>query len=115
MIIFSLPVSLMLDFFRYETLREKLLLEQIQHDIGEGIWLAMSQGEQEEKLVHLKLRERRLSSSNEGSTTHSHTAGSVPGEYQRNLLALLGPGRINHEKALSDENIRREILENEGM
>ena len=99
---------------KYETLREKLLLEQIQHDLGEGIWLAMSQGEQEERLVHLKLRERRLSSSHEGSMTHSHTAGSVPGEYQRNLLALLGPGRINHEKSLNDENARREMLENEG-
>jgi hypothetical protein len=104
----------MLSFFRYETLREKLLLEQIQHDIGEGIWLAMSRGEQEERLVHSKLRERRLSSSNEGSMTHSHTAGCVPGEYPRNLLALLGPGRINHEKVLKEENERREILENEG-
>lgn len=95
-------------------LREKLLLEQIQHDVGEGMWLAMSEGEQKERLIHVKLRERRLSSSDEGSLTNSHKAGSPSVEYQRNLLALLGSGRINHEDVLSEENKRREMLENEG-
>ena len=101
-------------FSRYETLREKLLLEQVERDIGEGMWQAMSEGEQEERLIHSKLRERRLSSSHEGSVTHSHTAGSVPVEYCRNLLALLGTSRINHEDVLDEENKRREMLENEG-
>lgn len=78
------------------------------------MWQAMSEGEQEERLIHSKLRERRLSSSNDGSMTHSHTAGFVPIEHQRNLLALLGSGRINHEEVLNEENKRREILENEG-
>ena len=75
----------------------------------------MSEAEQHERLIDSKLRERRLSSSHEGSMTHSHTAGSVPVEYGRNLLALLGSGRINHEEVLNEENKRREVLENEGV
>ena len=101
-------------FSRYEILRDKLLLEQIQHDIGEGMWLAMPEEEQDERLIHAKLRERRLSASNDASTTHSHAAGFVPVEYQRNLLALLGLSRINHDDVLNEENKRREMLENEG-
>lgn len=91
-----------------------MLLEQIQHETGEGMWLAMSEDEQEEKLVHAKLKERRLSSTNENSLAYSQTEGSASREYPRNLLALLGCGRINHEESLKEEDKRREMLENEG-
>ena len=74
----------------------------------------MSDEEHKERLIHAKLKERRLSMSHEGSTTHSHSAGFVPVEYQRNLLALLGSSRINHGEVLKEEFERREVLENEG-
>ena len=77
------------------------------------MWLAMSGEEQEERLIHAKLRERRLSASN-FPTTDNHTGGFVPVEYQRNLLALLGSSRINHDEVLNEDNRRREMLENEG-
>lgn len=89
-----------------------MLLELIEYDAGEGIWLAMSKSDKEEKLLHAKMQERRLSQTYENkSRSHSST---IEKNYKRNLPALLGPSRINHENELHEENRRKEILENEG-
>lgn len=97
---------------RYEILREKLLVELIKNDVGEGMWLALSESEQESRLVHTKLKERRLSA-NDGLTSHAHTNPSSL-EYERNLFSLLGHGRLKAELVLNEENKKRSKLKDEG-
>ena len=74
------------------------------------MWSALSADEQHERIVHSKLKERRLSSSD---IPASHLVTSSV-EYQKTLLALLGHGRLNAEQVLNIENERRSKLEDEG-
>ena len=97
---------------RYETLREKLLVEMIEQEFGEGMWMALSESEQDERLVHTKLKERRLSAK-DVSITHSQPSAATR-EYQRNLFALLGHGRLRTEQIFHQESEKRSNLEDEG-
>ena len=87
-------------------------MEMIEQEFGEGMWMALSESEQEERLVHTKLKERQLTAK-DASVTHSQSSAAAR-EYQRNLFALLGHGRLRAEQIFHEESKKRSKLEDEG-
>ena len=47
-------------FYRYDSVREHVLLQMLKIQVGEGMWVALSSKEQNERLLHLKVEEERL-------------------------------------------------------
>ena len=45
---------------KYDTLRDKLLLEALEKQVGEAEWARLSEQERQTRLAKLKLQERRL-------------------------------------------------------
>ena len=50
----------MFPFYRYDSLRDHILLEMLKIQVGEGMWAALSSKEQSERLLHLKVAEEKL-------------------------------------------------------
>ena len=99
-------------FCRYEILRDKLLLEMLRHHIGEGMWTVLSEDEQHERLMQLKMRVQRLR-----KDSKLDGANSLPGAgltFFFNLSALMGLSRIGDEIQQQKEAEKIKELEKEG-
>ena len=98
---------------RYEILREKLLLEMLKCHIGEGMWAVLSENEQLERLMQLKLRVRKLRKDGK-----MEAAVSLPGAglvYSTNLLALMGYSRAGAKQLREEEAEMKKSMEAQGM
>ncbi|RMX39987.1 hypothetical protein pdam_00022972 [Pocillopora damicornis] len=97
---------------KYEILRDKLLLEMLRHHIGEGMWTVLSEDEQHERLMQLKMRVQRLR-----KDSKLDGANSLPGAgltFFFNLSALMGFSRIGDEIQQQKEAEKIKELEKEG-
>lgn len=97
---------------KYEMLRDKLILEMLKHHIGEGMWTVLSENEQSERFMQVKMRVERLRK--EGKIDG---ADSLPGAgvmYSSSLLALMGLSRIGEEKQKLEEAEIIKRMESEG-
>ena len=107
-----IDVILLLFFYRYEVLRDKLLLEMLKHHIGEGMWTVLSEDEQQERFMQLKMRIQRLRKDGK-----LDGANGLPGAgltYSFNLLALMGFSRMGEEIQRLEESERIKQMEDEG-
>lgn len=87
---------------RYSVIRERLLAEMLQRHVGNGMWQAMSEHEQHEKLLQLKLKEEKLRREGQLETMAIHLPGSrVAVEY--NVFGLMGESVAELEKRINDE------------
>ena len=97
---------------RYEILRDKLMLEMLKHHIGEGMWTVLSEGEQHERFIQLKMRVQRLRKDDK-----LDGAEGLPGAgalYSATLLALMGLSRIGEENQRLEEAEKIKQMEKEG-
>ena len=88
--------------FRYEILRDKLLLEMLRHQVGEGMWTVLSEDEQQERFMQIKMRVQRLRKDGK-----LDDANNLPGAglmYSSNLQALMGFSRIGEEVQRIEES-----------
>ena len=98
---------------RYEILRDKLMLEMLKHHIGEGMWTVLSEGEQHERFMQLKMRVQRLRKDDK-----LDGADGLPGAgalYSATLLALMGLSRIGEESQRLEEAEKIKQMEKEGQ
>ena len=68
-----MPISQHL--FRYIVLREKLLGEMLKTSIGNGMWQTLSEHEQHQKLLQLKMKEEKLRREGKLETMAIHLPG----------------------------------------
>ncbi|PFX16028.1 hypothetical protein AWC38_SpisGene19720 [Stylophora pistillata] len=97
---------------KYEILRDKLLLEMLRHHIGEGMWTVLSEDEQYERLMQVKMRVQRLR-----KDSKLDGANSLPGAgltFFSNLLALMGLSRMGDEIQQREEAEKIKEMEKEG-
>ena len=99
-------------FIRYEILRDKLLLEMLRHHIGEGMWTVLSEDEQQERIMQLKMRVQRLRKDGKLDGTNSLPGAGLT--YTSNLLALMGFSRIGEEVQHLNESEKIKQMEQEG-
>ena len=93
-------------------MRDKLLLEMLRHHVGEGMWTVLSEDEQHERLMQLKMRVQRLR-----KDSKLDGANSLPGAgltFFFNLSALMGLSRIGDEIQQQKEAEKIKELEKEG-
>ena len=97
---------------RYEILRDKLLLEMLKHHIGEGMWTVLSEHEQSERFMQVKMRVQRLR-----KDAKLDDAVALPGANlacSASLLSLMGLSRTGEEKQRVEEAEMIKQLEAEG-
>ena len=90
-----------------------LLVEMLKFHIGEGMWTVLSVQEQQERLVQLKLRVRKMRKDGK-----LELATSLPGasqSYAETLLSLMGYSRQGKERQMKDEENLKKKMEEEGL
>ena len=97
---------------RYELLREKLLLEMLKYHVGEGMWTVLSEHEQHERLMQLKLGVQRLWK--EGKLDGTDSLPGAGKLYAATLLALMGYSRTGEKLKEAEESEKIKQLEKEG-
>ena len=99
-------------FIRYDILRDKLLLEMLKHHIGEGMWTVLSEDEQQERFMQLKMHIQRLRK--DGKLDGAHSLPGAGLMYSSNLQALMGFSRIGEEFQRVEESARIKQMEKDG-
>ena len=85
----------------------------LKHHIGEGMWTVLSEGEQHERFIQLKMRVQRLRKDDK-----LDGADGLPGAgalYSATLLALMGLSRIGEENQRLEEAEKIKQMEKEGQ
>ena len=85
----------------------------LKHHIGEGMWTVLSEGEQHERFMQLKMRVQRLRKDDK-----LDGADGLPGAgalYSATLLALMGLSRIGEENQRLEEAEKIKQMEKEGQ
>lgn len=70
--------------------------------VGDGMWQAMSEHEQHEKLLQLKLKEEKLRREGKLDTMAIHLPGARS-SVEYNVFGLMGESISQLEKRISDE------------
>ncbi|XP_071961658.1 uncharacterized protein [Antedon mediterranea] len=83
---------------KYDTLRDKLLLESLKKQAGEGEWAKLSEQERQKRLMKLKLEERRLRKEGKLDELQALLGDNLMTE--TNLKALMGENRAKQEDKL---------------
>jgi len=84
----------------------------LRHHIGEGMWTVLSEDEQQERFMQLKMRVQRLRKDGK-----LDGANSLPGAgltYSSNLQALMGFSRIGEEVQRLEESKQIKQMEKDG-
>ncbi|EDO46860.1 predicted protein, partial [Nematostella vectensis] len=98
---------------KYDALRDKLLLEALEKQMGAAEWARLSEQERQARLLRLKLQEKRLRQQGKFDE-----AAALLGEGLRNaeaLQALLGENRQHYLDRLKERLARREKRMREGL
>ncbi|XP_032219683.2 trichohyalin [Nematostella vectensis] len=98
---------------KYDALRDKLLLEALEKQMGAAEWARLSEQERQARLLRLKLQEKRLRQQGKFDE-----AAALLGEGLRNaeaLQALLGENRQHYLDRLKERLARREQRMREGL
>ncbi|XP_070559138.1 trichohyalin-like isoform X2 [Ptychodera flava] len=90
---------------KYDILREKLFWELIQKNVGDTVWSTLSESEQQELLLQLKVKEKRYRRENKvdkvGELAESQQL------YERRLIATMGELLHIHENRRIDDESKR--------
>lgn len=97
---------------KYEILREKLLLGMLKDHIGEGMWTVLSEHEQSERFMEVKMRVERMRK--EGKLDGANKLPGAGISYSASLLAMMGLSRVGEEKQRIEEAEMMKQMESEG-
>ncbi|XP_022097553.1 trichohyalin-like isoform X2 [Acanthaster planci] len=97
---------------KYDILREKLLWEAVKKHIGDPIWSSMSEGEQQEQVLRVQMKEHQLRRSSDLDQI-SRLVISYQ-HYDSRLEAMIGCLRSEFERQSMDHQSKVAVLLNEG-
>ena len=87
---------------KYKILRDALLLQMLRNHIGEGMWQALPEHEQQEKLFQLKIKEEKIRKEGKLETMAIHLPGSrTSANY--NVFSLMGESVPELEQRILDQ------------
>eukprot|EP00111_Clytia_hemisphaerica_P002852 TCONS_00008039-protein len=92
---------------KYMVLREKLLGEMLRTSIGNGMWQTLSEHEQHQKLLQLKMKEEKLRREGKLETMAIHLPGASTA-VQYNVFGLMGESEAELEQRITDQNSKVE-------
>ncbi|XP_033123436.1 trichohyalin-like isoform X2 [Anneissia japonica] len=83
---------------KYDTLKDKLLMESLRKQAGDAEWAKLSEAERQKRLMRLKLEERRLRKEGKLDELQALLGDNLMAE--KNLKALMGENRAKQEEKL---------------
>ena len=84
----------------------------LRHHVGEGMWVVLSEDEQQERFMQLKMRVQRLRK--DGKLDGDNSLPGARLMYSSNLQALMGFSRIGEEVQRFEESELIKQMEKDG-
>ena len=84
----------------------------LRHHVGEGMWVVLSEDEQQERFMQLKMRVQRLRK--DGKLDGDNSLPGARLMYSSNLQALMGLSRIGEEVQRFEESELIKQMEKDG-
>ncbi|XP_038068700.1 trichohyalin-like isoform X2 [Patiria miniata] len=97
---------------KYDILREKLVWEAVKKHVGDPIWASMSEGEQQEQVLRVQMKEHRLRRSNDLDQIARLVVAYQ--HYDSRLVAMMGWLRSEFERRSMDHQSKVAVLRDEG-
>ncbi|XP_013408861.1 trichohyalin [Lingula anatina] len=98
---------------KYDTLRDKLLMELLMKQMGEAEWASLSEKERQRRLMQLKLQEKKLR--REGKEDELQKLFGDLLQQEENLRKLMGDNKAEYDRKLRERLARRQKRIEQGL
>lgn len=98
---------------KYDALKDKLILEGLEKQMGDVAWKTMNERERQQELLKVKLKQKKLKK--EGKQDEASKIMNDLLKNDSNAKSLLGLSKAEQEERLKARLAKRKLLKNSGM